>query len=110
MHAHGAQGWGNFINTAIICILLAIFGQTGKNYNNRSLEAVWRLSFGLGLIPVTGMLIYRLFFLQESKVWVRKHKGAEVRSKLLTLSQSAAVSSSSSGGSAARGQGDQRVC
>lgn len=41
---------------------------------------MWRLSFGLGLIPVTGMLIYRLFFLQESKVWVRKHKGAEVRS------------------------------
>ena len=79
MHACAAQGWGNFINTAVICILLAIFGQTGKHYNNRSLEAVWRLSFGLGLIPVTAMLIYRLFFLQESKVWIRKHKGAEVR-------------------------------
>lgn len=72
------QGWGNFVNTAIICILLAIFGQTGSHYNNRSLEAVWRLSFGLGLIPVTAMLIYRLFFLQESKVWIRKRGTAEV--------------------------------
>ncbi len=39
---------------------------------------MWRLSFGLGLIPVTGMLIYRLFFLQESKVWIRKKHGPDV--------------------------------
>ena len=72
------QGWGNLVNTAILCILLAIFGQTGGKYNHHSLDAVWRISFGLGLIPVTGMLVYRLFFLQESKVWVKHNKPASV--------------------------------
>jgi len=67
------------VNTAILCILLAIFGQTGSKYNHHALDAVWRISFGLGLIPVTAMLIYRLFFLQESKVWVRHSKPASVR-------------------------------
>ncbi len=73
------QGWGNLVNTAILCILLAIFGQTTNKYNHHSLDAVWRISFGLGLIPVTGMLLYRLFFLQESKVWVKQNKPASVR-------------------------------
>ena len=73
------QGWGNLVNTAVLCILLVIFGQTTSNYNNHSLDAVWRISFGLGLIPITGMLLYRLFFLQESKVWKKQHKPAQVR-------------------------------
>ena len=59
------------VNTAVLCALLAIFGQTGSKYNHHALDAVWRISFGLGLIPVTAMLVYRLFFLQESKVWVK---------------------------------------
>ena len=79
------QGWGNLVNTAVLCALLAIFGQTGSKYNHYALDAVWRISFGLGLIPVTGMLVYRLFFLQESKVWVRAHKPASVRSARLSL-------------------------
>ncbi|CAL8462225.1 g1756 [Coccomyxa elongata] len=72
------QGWGNLVNTAVLCILLAIFGQTGSKYNHHALDAVWRISFGIGLIPVTFMLIYRLFFLQESKVWKRQNKPAAV--------------------------------
>ena len=74
------QGWGNLVNTAVLCALLAIFGQTGSKYNHHALDAVWRISFGLGLIPVTAMLVYRLFFLQESKVWVRQNKPASVSS------------------------------
>ena len=73
------QGWGNLVNTAVLCILLTAFGQTGTSYNRRSLDAVWRISFGVGLVPVTGMLIYRLLFLQESKVWVRQKKSSAVR-------------------------------
>lgn len=73
------QGWGNLVNTAVLCALLAIFGQTGSKYNHYALDAVWRISFGLGLIPVTAMLVYRLFFLQESKVWVKQNKPASVR-------------------------------
>lgn len=72
------QGWGNLVNTAVLCALLAIFHQTGNKYNHHALDAVWRISFGLGLIPVTGMLIYRLFFLQESKVWKRQNKPMSV--------------------------------
>lgn len=67
------------MNTAILCLLLAAFGQTGTKYNHYALDAVWRISFGVGLVPVTAMLIYRLFFLQESKVWKRQNKPAKVR-------------------------------
>jgi hypothetical protein len=67
------------VNTAVLCILLAIFGQTGAAYNSNSLDAVWRISFGVGLVPVTGMLVYRLLFLQESKVWIRQKKSSAVR-------------------------------
>lgn len=74
-----AQGWGNLVNTAVLCILMAAFGQTGSTYNHSSLDAVWRISFGVGLVPVTGMLIYRLFFLQESKVWKKQNKPTQVR-------------------------------
>lgn len=90
------QGWGNLVNTAILCILLAIFGQTGSHYNHFALDAVWRISFGLGLIPVTGMLVYRLFFLQESKVWKRQHKPASVSARFfLAYPRSACVSTNS---------------
>lgn len=33
---------------------------------------MWRLSFILGLIPVVGMLCWRLFRLEESSVWADK--------------------------------------
>jgi hypothetical protein len=33
---------------------------------------VWRLSYGIGLIPILFMLLWRLFRLKESKVWIRK--------------------------------------
>jgi hypothetical protein len=52
---------------------------------------VWRLSFGLGLIPVTGMLIYRLFFLQESKVWIRKKHGPDVSAPLINPAEYACI-------------------
>lgn len=73
-----SQGWGNVVNTAILCLLMAAFGQTGNKYNHYALDAVWRISFGVGLVPVTGMLVYRLFFLQESKVWKKQNKPTQV--------------------------------
>lgn len=62
------QGWGNFINTAVLILLMLIFHQNHPPYSRSGLGAVWRVSFGIGLIPVTGMLLYRLFGLKESKV------------------------------------------
>ena len=39
------QGLGNLVNTLIILILMACFGQKSYPYNEKSLEIVWRLSY-----------------------------------------------------------------
>lgn len=49
-----------------------MFGQWGAPYDAGALETVWRLSFFLGLVPVAGMLAWRLFRLEESRVWQDK--------------------------------------
>lgn len=68
------QGWGNLVNTMVIAILMAIFGQTQYPYNNTSLEIVWRLSYALGLIPLCFILYWRIFRLKESAVWKGKRE------------------------------------
>jgi hypothetical protein len=76
-----SQGWGNFVNTCVLLIFLTAFGLTGvdtKNLDPRKLDLTWRLSFVVGLVPVTFMLIYRLFFLRESKVFIKHHKDSKV--------------------------------
>ena len=66
------QGWGNLVNTLVIAILMACFGQFNYPYNNTSLEVVWRLSYALGLIPLGFILYWRIFVLKESSVWKGK--------------------------------------
>jgi hypothetical protein len=40
-------------------------------YDVHRIDAVWRLSFALGLIPILFMIFYRVFRLKETKVsWV----------------------------------------
>ena len=80
------SGWGNWVNTALLALLLLVFGQSGAPYDATSLETVWRLSFFMGLIPVAGMLMYRLFRLEESRVWQEKRRKLkrEVRQAWLT--------------------------
>lgn len=68
------QGWGNLVNTMILVILMAAFGQYDKPYNKTSLEWVWRLSYGLGLVPLVFMTIWRIWFLKESAVWKGKQQ------------------------------------
>ena len=74
-----AQGWGNVVNTAVLCALLAALGQTGgpKPYSAGALTAVWRLSFAAGLAPLAGMLAYRLLYVKESELWSRKERPPE---------------------------------
>ena len=50
------QGWGNLVNTLVLVILMAAFGQTSSTYNTTSLKWVWRLSYGIGLIPLVFMV------------------------------------------------------
>ncbi len=42
------------------------------------LNLVWRLSYGIGLIPIFFMLLWRLFRLKESKVWIRKRSSLKM--------------------------------
>ncbi|KAK9814173.1 hypothetical protein WJX72_001627 [[Myrmecia] bisecta] len=68
------QGWGNLVNTLVILICLLAWGQEGPTYNAGRLDAVWRLSTGLGLIPILFMLYWRIFRLRESSVWTGKRE------------------------------------
>ena len=54
-HSPCHAGWGNWVNTAVIALLLAMFGQFGPDYSPGELETVWRLSFILGLAPIAGV-------------------------------------------------------
>jgi MFS family permease len=52
------QGWGNLINTMVLVILMAAAGQYNPPYNPGRLDWVWRVSYGIGLIPITFMLFW----------------------------------------------------
>jgi hypothetical protein len=67
------------VNTAIICILLAGFGQTTREYDRGALAAVWRLSFAAGLAPLAGMAAYRLLCARESALWARGGERPQAR-------------------------------
>ena len=59
------QGVGNFVNTAVLLILLAIFGVTTVADQKRKpndLGGVWRTAFGLGLIVF--IIYYRVVYLK----------------------------------------------
>jgi len=61
------QGWGNFINVGVLLILLCICDvqSSGKqNSHPNRLGTVWRLAFGLGIIPIIGIWLYRVFVLK----------------------------------------------
>lgn len=73
------QGWGNFINTLVICLLVALTAQTGSGYpkselNNDILAIIWRASYLIGVIPALIMLFWRIFVLKESAVWIGKRR------------------------------------
>eukprot|EP00898_Chlorokybus_atmophyticus_P004917 jgi/Chlat1/5426/Chrsp35S05231 len=71
------QGWGNFVNTLNVVWLLAAFGENGAPYNPGHLNAVWRISLGLGIFPIIFMLGWRIFVLKESAVWKAKRQSLE---------------------------------
>jgi hypothetical protein len=48
------------INTVVIIILLAGFGQYDPTqYNTHYLDEVWRISFAVGLVPILLAVTYR---------------------------------------------------
>jgi len=68
------QGWGAVVNTIVIIIIMAAANQYGHPYNDTSLEVVWRLSYGLGIIPLLFIFFWRIWVLRESAVWKGKRE------------------------------------
>ena len=58
---------GNFVNVGVLLILLCICNVQSiaeqTSHPNR-LGTVWRLAFGLGIIPIVGIWLYRVFVLK----------------------------------------------
>lgn len=88
------QGIAAVVNSAVILILLAAFGQTGRTrssgsssnsnnnnnssstssadnngYNNHYLDIIWRLQYAVTIIPLTFLIWYRYKHVQDSAAW-----------------------------------------
>lgn len=63
------QGQGNFVNSVVILICMAIFGQTAKALTYDGSQNVIALMYGVGAFFCAFMVWYRFNFLHESKVW-----------------------------------------
>jgi len=70
------QGWGNFANTLVILLLLAILGATGE-VSEDDAALTWRLQFVVGTVIVAATSLYRFLYLEESKVWEEERKTAD---------------------------------
>lgn len=70
------QGWGNFVNTLVIIILLAIQGAT-TTVSASQATLTWRLQFVIGTVIVAAVTLYRWMYLEESKVWAAERKLAD---------------------------------
>ena len=63
------------VQTLIMVVLMAIFDQTAKTGLDPSkLEIVWRLQYGIAVVILLALSAYRLFRLEESKVWTNASK------------------------------------
>lgn len=63
-------GVGNFMNTGVLLILLCVFNVytvSDQKKHSERLGGVWRLAFGLGLIPIVLIWLYRVFILKASR-------------------------------------------
>ena len=69
MQKSAVQAWGTLLNISSLLFRLAAMGQNGPSYSPASLSITWRVSYGLGLVPVAYMVFHRLFYLKESEVW-----------------------------------------
>jgi len=59
------QGWGQFVNIAILILSMLVFnGHAGPPYSRRNAGAIWRVSFGFILIFILWLLYYRIYHLK----------------------------------------------
>mmetsp|Transcript_7587 Transcript_7587/g.12258 ORF Transcript_7587/g.12258 Transcript_7587/m.12258 type:complete len:585 (+) Transcript_7587:130-1884(+) len=63
------QGWGNWVNTLVIMLILLATNCTGETCSSSSLELTWRLQYGIGSFFLMILMIGRFVYLKESEVW-----------------------------------------
>eukprot|EP00889_Picochlorum_renovo_P006677 jgi/Picre1/33707/NNA_001186.t1 len=63
------QGWGNWSNTLVILILLAMVGATGSDPTSNDASIVIHVQFAVALAILLGLAVYRFTKLKESAVW-----------------------------------------
>eukprot|EP00798_Chlamydomonas_sp_ICE-L_P017379 gene17379-23681_t len=68
------QGMGNLVNTCVILISMAIFGETGAKLSEAGSKNVLTLSYGFGAVACLVMVLYRNIYLKESEMFVEENK------------------------------------
>ena len=63
------QGVGVFCNAMTITALLLIMEQVGNQYNSQMLLAIWQITYAVGAAVLAYVLVTRILYLEESKVW-----------------------------------------
>ena len=63
------QGVGVFCNALTIMALLLITKQVGDEYDSQMLLAIWQITYAVGAIILSYVLIIRILYLEESQVW-----------------------------------------
>jgi MFS family permease len=63
------QGWGNWVNTLLIMLMLLGQSCTGAACSSGSLELIWRLQYGIGAVFLLVLMIGRFVYLKESEMW-----------------------------------------
>jgi MFS family permease len=66
------QGMGIWFNSLTMLVLLwALTGQSNKGeYDDHALVTVWRVTYGIGALVLSFVLLTRILYLEESKVWL----------------------------------------
>ena len=98
------QGLGIWFNSLTMLVLLWVLtgqsndGNKGKNnddgsgggfeYNTTALLAVWRVTYGIGALVLTFVLLTRIRYLEESKIWLNANN-SNAPSSIQTVDSSA---------------------
>jgi MFS family permease len=68
------QGMGNFVNCAVILILMVFFAQFGSEVDASASRAIIAIQFAAATAVALFMMGWRTFKLKESAVWSAEHK------------------------------------
>ena len=82
-------GLGIFVQTLVMVILLAAFGQTSSVTSDLStyrLEVIWRLQYSFATVILLSLFLYRVKYLTETQLW---HKRNDIADDAISVSTTA---------------------